>query len=495
MAQVIIFTGMLSGYTTLSTRPIGAYQVANQLRKNGYTVQVINYFPQLLGAGGISLILKCLDKFVSADTLWVGFSTTFLSDIYSSNTPKPLLPDEESDTIKKFVRARSPGCRFVVGGPGAYLHNSGSLIDTYIEGYADTSVIEFTKWCEGKNPFFTFNDCGSYITVNHDVKAANFNFTEDKFEWHNSDGIFAGEVLPIELSRGCIFKCGFCSYPLNGKKKLDYIKHARIIRDELLSNYEKYKTTNYVFLDDTHNDSVEKLEILHDEVFSQLPFKINYACFLRLDLLAAHPHTIELLKNSGLKIAFFGIESLNHLSNKSIGKGITEEKIVQTTNLIHESWKGDIITYGSVIFGLPHDSPDTIHNWMSVLTSDRVKLDYIHIHPLSLDSKMQEYPWAGDFIKNPAEYGYKLEGSEWINNTGMSQKTATILAEEYKIKLRQIRKWPRVHWSDLLDMLASVPNWPTLKQILNNNVGTPYVENHKAKIRASIENYAKQLIK
>jgi radical SAM superfamily enzyme YgiQ (UPF0313 family) len=30
------------------------------------------------------------------------------------------------------------------------------------------------------------------------------------------------KVLPIEIARGCIFKCKFCSYPLNGKQNLDF---------------------------------------------------------------------------------------------------------------------------------------------------------------------------------------------------------------------------------------------------------------------------------
>ena len=96
-----------------------------------------------------------------------------------------------------------------------------------------------------------------------------------------------------------------------------------------ITNYEKYGITKYYYGDDTHNDSMHKLEFLYNEIYSKLPFKIEFATYLRLDLLAAHPESISLLKESGLVGTFFGIETFNHASNKSVGKGATEEKIYE----------------------------------------------------------------------------------------------------------------------------------------------------------------------
>jgi hypothetical protein len=270
MAQIIIFTGV--GFS-IPFRSIGAYQIANQLRNNGYTVQVVEYFPQILKIG-FDKFLSILDRHVDEGTIWIGFSTTFLTPAMASS--QTLFTKEQTEKIKNLVSSKKSKCRFVSGGAKAFKRDSGELFDTYIEGYADTSVINFTKWCEDKNPFFKYTVEDGCVIVNDDITASTFNFSTDKFSWHQSDAIDYREGLPIEISRGCIFRCNFCSFPLNGKKKLDYLKETEILKNQFLKNYERYRTTNYVYLDDTHNDSVEKLEILYDNVYSKLPFKINF---------------------------------------------------------------------------------------------------------------------------------------------------------------------------------------------------------------------------
>jgi hypothetical protein len=51
-----------------------------------------------------------------------------------------------------------------------------------------------------------------------------------------------------------------------------------------------------------------------------LSFQINYATYLRIDLLAAHPESVDMLLENGLKGAFLGIESFNTDAAKLIGK-------------------------------------------------------------------------------------------------------------------------------------------------------------------------------
>lgn len=77
--------------------------------------------------------------------------------------------------------------------------------------------------------------------------------------YEDEDAIVPGEALTIELTRGCRFRCKFCSYPLNGRKTNDYFRDQNSLYLELLQNYEKHGVTRYFFSDDTYNESTEKL--------------------------------------------------------------------------------------------------------------------------------------------------------------------------------------------------------------------------------------------
>lgn len=458
MAQIIIFTGVQD---LIPFRTMGAYQVAHRLRENGYTVQVVEYFPQIKNHN-FNILLKILNKFVNEDTLWIGFSSTFITN---NSADSRIFTDSEADIIKDLVHNVAPKCRFVIGGAKSYLRNSSKLFDTYIEGYADASVIRFTKWLQGKDPFFQFTKEGDILAVVNDPKASTYDFTNSTFKWHPSDFIDSGEGLPIEISRGCIFKCGFCSFPLNGKNKLDYIRNSEVLVEQFIENYNNYGTTNYVFVDDTHNDSSEKLTVLYEQVYSKLPFKINFATYLRLDLLAAKPWTIKLLKDSGIRLAYFGIESLNEASNRSIGKGISKEKIIRTLDQIHNEWGDDVITFGNFIVGLPHDSIETVTEWMEILLDDKFKIDALKVNPLILDlNRLKNYPWDSEFLKDPAKHGYTFNDQGWVNNTGMSRSDAIKLVNKYSQLLEKKQKTPgKILWSDTVGLAGLNYSWDEVR--------------------------------
>jgi len=439
MSQIIIFTGINSGGFI---RYIGPYQIAHRLRSVGYSVQVIEFLPYIADRG-TELFLKILERHVDNNTLWIGFSTTFFHNLRTKkdiavadsklrdNSPFTI---EEQMEIKSFVKSKSPSCKFVIGGARAWMKTGGPLIDCYIEGYADDTVIEFTRWCENKNPFLQYQKNKNYgISVTHDPKASKFDFTNYKYSWHDSDHIFSKEILPLEVSRGCIFKCSYCQFPLIGKKKNDYIKNPEILVDQLVENYGRFGTTSYIYSDDTHNDNVEKLELLYNKVYSKLPFKINFSCYMRIDLLHAHPHTIDLLKDSGLKNVYFGIESFNHAANKTIGKGLPEGKIIETLQKLRERWGRDVRTEGSFIIGLPNDSRESIISWMDVLEKNSQLLDSIRLHPLHINTARKTVgPWSSEFDRNPEKFGYTFNENGWINNTGFTLKEAWELWHHYR---------------------------------------------------------------
>ena len=67
------------------------------------------------------------------------------------------------------------------------------------------------------------------------------------------------EILLLEFARGCKFKCKFCSFRSRCQGWL--LSHAfQSVYDEMLENYDKWGTEHYIVLDETFNDSSEKIE-------------------------------------------------------------------------------------------------------------------------------------------------------------------------------------------------------------------------------------------
>jgi len=407
-------------------RSIGAYQVANVLRDQGYPTKVIDYFPYLFH-NRYDQLLKIIDNTVTQDTLWIGFSSTFFDGYWAIDT-HPLRAEKIQNFIS-YIKEKNSNIKIVLGGASSWKKEFPNVVNYYVEGYADNSVLELTKYLDGKNPFFMIKD----QCVSNDRTAVNFNFTDYKFKWYDTDNVKYNEVLPIEISRGCIFKCAYCSYPLNGKKKLDFIKNPTVLYDHFVENYEKFGVTSYMYTDDTHNDSLEKLEYLYNNVYSKLPFKIQFNAYIRLDLLRAHPAMIDILKESGLKTCFFGIESMNYESNKTVGKGMRQDKIVETLYTVRETWN-DVFLQGAFIVGLPNETEESASQWLDLVTDPKFPLDHITINPLHLFKNQGESSyWSNDIEKYPEKYGYSFSSNDsWISNTGMTKNHATQIKDKYR---------------------------------------------------------------
>ena len=468
MAQIIICAGIS---VVPYIRPVGPYQLANVLRNHGFSVQVIDQFPWIVHLG-LDQVKSLFKKFVGPETLWIGFSSTWFKKIESilpgrtDHTPGGFFNDlltikentllfnpHEVLEIREFVHDINPRVKFVMGGARSVNgRNRGighPLIDCYIEGYADNTVLRFSEWC--LNPEINLNafeNLDNSISIIDDPRASDFDFNNFKFTWADEDLVNPGETLPMEIARGCIFKCGFCAYPLNGRRKMDYLKDPQILRQQLIENYERFGTTNYFFLDDTFNDSVEKLQILEEQTFRDLGFRPRFGAFMRLDLINAHPETIELLDKIGVSGAFFGIESLNYEANKSIGKGISKEKIYSILHRLKKEWPEDVVNDGQFIMGLPHEDEASIKGWLDELLDPSFPIDAAKIEPLWLEHPRNNNKlWISGFEADPEKYGYTFpdpnKSAHWVNNKGFSLLDAIRVKNEYgaKWKVKEKPAW------------------------------------------------------
>ena len=403
---------LLYGNSTLpASKYAGTFRIATELRKHGYTVQTVD---TTAFNGFDDELEEALGKMLTPDTLWVGISTTFLSTIFGypyfrsqQSFDKRFAHvkdlDKEIRRFVDYVKTKSPKAKLIAGGSRRFMIEQFGF--KVFKFYNDKEIIEFTDYCSGKNKKIDLKYLSNVIDGSEYI-----DFPSSTIEFNHNDIIYPNEALPIEVSRGCIFKCKFCAFPMNGKAKGEWVKHSNVLLNELTKNYEEYGITNYVFSDDTYNDSADKVKLLYDDVYSKLPFKIAFTSYIRLDLMMRFPDTVDYLKESGLTSALFGIETINHASGKAIGKGADPKEQFQFLRDLKNNQFKDVITHSGFIVGLPKDRPDEMERLEEFIFSDDNCLDNVIVEPLFISPKditHNSKPYYSEFDLEYEKYGYE----------------------------------------------------------------------------------------
>lgn len=180
----------------------------------------------------------------------------------------------------------------------------------------------------------------------------------------NSDCYAGKKYLPlamVQASRGCKFKCDFCSikslYPGGVRQKAidDVVREIRESKEKLL-----FFIDDNLFLDE---DSAKKL-------FAAIkPLKKKWACQISLEI-AFRDELLDLMKDSGCFMVLIGFESLNEnnleIMNKSANLGIMRNGTAGTGNTarfedaIHNIYRHGIMIYGMFVLGYDYDTADSI---------------------------------------------------------------------------------------------------------------------------------------
>jgi hypothetical protein len=412
-------------------RGAGAYRLASELRNHDITTQVIDFACRLT----YEETVQVFDKFITHETKVVGISNTFLHQAHDKLFPQEWMLSLINEYKKRF------NFKLIIGGNrlglSHYEETVNDLFDLIVLGFADTAIIDIVKDFSNLK---TIDFNGIPLLNCKDQPYLYKDFQKSKIEWSQQDCILPDEALPIETARGCVFRCSYCFFPGNGKRySNDHVKYKEILTEELIKNYENFGTTTYDIMDDLLNDSPEKCEFIHD-VFTNLPFKINYVSYARTDLLISHPHTLPLLKESGCVSMQFGIETFNKESGKTIGKSMDKSKIIEGLHWIKETAPNISIGSGFII-GLPYETKSMIEETVNWLDNKNCPLDNKEIYALSLPRTKNRFEHSKMMI-DPQQYGYKdLDPNQrdkvaWDNGL-INWSEAERLADEYKKRLNK----------------------------------------------------------
>lgn len=418
--NVIIFTDITNSIT--AGIPLGPYKCAHVLRNSGFSCLVINH----LSSWPEDELKHLLNKVIGQDTYLIGFSTTFLENcIYDDNGfligTRPgnsdiLFPQGKDfeNSIFQHIKSINPNLKVCVGGAKATPNNANPNVDFVVLGYSETSIVNLAQHLKKK-----INLKKSYRslwgkTIIDDKTAADYDFVNSTMSWKPED-VVNHLSMPLEIARGCIFKCKFCSYPMNGKQQLDFVRASELLKTEMTENYSRYGIYHYLIVDDTFNDHREKLLMMRDLV-KTLDFQPVFWAYHRLDLICTRPDTLQLLYDIGVRSMFFGIETLNPITGKIIGKGFDRKKQIEMIRHIKQEYP-EISLHGSFIIGLPEEPVESIVETFQQIRDREIPLDSWLFNALQI-SRSGSKTFNSEITNDPANFGYQDLG-DLANRPGM----------------------------------------------------------------------------
>ncbi len=403
MANIIFWSGIWNSTQDEVMRPMAPYQLSHWLRKHRISSQVVE-FCQLLT---FKDIIDMTEASISKNTIAIGLSSTFWP--LSGKVPDNIV------LALSYFKKKYPTIKIIIGGPRVNRSTYkflNSMIDKRISG-------------EGENDLLSYLQELKYGTK---LPNAQFDITALDHVYTDADCILENEILPIELGRGCIFKCKFCAYPNIGKKKHTYQRNFEKVYQEFQHNHNNFGTTRYMFMDDTSNEDQEKMDFLKT-IPSRVSKDFMWGGYCRLDLIYSHEN-YDTLFESGLRQVYFGLESFDKKASSVIGKAWNGKHAKEFLPiLMKDHWKGQVGLSASFIIGLPYETEESIFQTVNYI--NKQKLGHLFFLPFNLKQEFEKDAPVSEFTRNAPNYGYEIDDKgKWKNKfTEMTEDRAHKLAE------------------------------------------------------------------
>ena len=326
-------------------RQAGSHRIASFLRQHGLDIEVVDFAP----SWKFEEFQELIKSRITSATRFVG-----LGAIFNMNTPTLF-------RCFTWLKQSYPDVLLITGATS--FHNVHFIpADYMVVGYGELAILEIlkgtAKWKE--EVIDKHGNTRRTVQALRDYPA--YPMRNLSIDYEKRDFIQSYEAVTMETSRGCRFKCTFCTYSILGVKD-DHTRDAKDFGDNLMRNYYNFGLQRYSIADETFNDYTDKI-IKYADVVEKLPFSPNFGGYIRADLLHSRPNDIEHLARMRFNGQFYGVESFNRSSAKAVGKGMEPKKIKQAILntkdyfMKHNGYyKGTI----SLIVGLPYETEDTLN--------------------------------------------------------------------------------------------------------------------------------------
>jgi len=220
-------------------------------------------------------------------------------------------------------------------------------------------------------------------------------------------GVHKSRMICMLASRSCPYLCTFCFHTTGRKYRQRSLDDFFAELDYLVSRY------NIEYISMADELFAKELDRVKEFCTRIKQYNISWYADFRID--TVKPELLQILKDSGLDVMFFGLESADNRILKSMRKGITIQQIEHVLKIVDEY---GIASYGCFIFGDIEETVETANNtlkWWREHPKYNIHLTLVKPFP---GSYIYQYACQNGIIKDRVKY--LKDGCPQINISKMS---------------------------------------------------------------------------
>ncbi|HSS21306.1 MAG TPA: radical SAM protein [Pyrinomonadaceae bacterium] len=235
-------------------------------------------------------------------------------------------------------------------------------------------------------------------------------------------------IIPIETGRGCPYGCEFCTVTGFFGDSIRFRTNQSIV-DELLKLKARAKLegglVTVFFVDDNFAISIKRTKSLLRDIIAagaQVPWTAQISANLLRD-----EELVDLIAESGGKIVFIGMESIDPVNLKDVNKGFNKPE--EYSSVLARLAERNIYAITSFIIGLDNDTPGV---------ADRM-LDQIRTWPAGLPIFGQLTPFPSTpLYKRLEKDGRLIRPKHWLKfeRYSMAHKPLKMTIDETHYELQ-----------------------------------------------------------
>jgi anaerobic magnesium-protoporphyrin IX monomethyl ester cyclase len=271
------------------------------------------------------------------------------------------------------------------------------------------AIREKTEWDKIPNLAF-YGEGGKMVFTPRQVESTPIDATA--ISWDKIPKGYLRKALPVNTSRGCAYRCRFCSYHRLFPKV--HYKSLDVLRDELRL-VQRLGTVSHVrFTDDNFTANKNRLKSVLDMMIKE-GFDFTWSSYARAS--SVTPELVRLMKASRCEFLNMGIESGSQTVLNNMDKRLERAQAMRAIRMLsdHGIW-----SEGGFIVGYPGETQETFSE----------TVDFIEESGLPYYQPFLFY-YSKDMLvhKDRDRFGLEGLGRAWRHNTMDSSEASALISQ------------------------------------------------------------------